>query len=177
MYKVKALKEINNGKGCWSYFDIGIYKDIELIGQYRRNYHSMPFAPFTKDGYDYALYSMNYTATRIMSLPGCIDLGGENPKGNGFCPIELYVPEKANGKFGFVCGCVWGCDSGGWYLEYIDLTDVRDIKRIDKYNGLQIPDRPLKEYVDDNFEILSKENITEEDIKELPKYIWDDAEE
>lgn len=177
MYTVKVIKQIDNGKGFWPYFDIGIFKDGEIVGQYRRNYGSIPFAPFTVDGYDYALYSMDYTATRMMSLPKCIDLGGENPNAFGFCPVELYVPEKANGKFGFVCGCIWGLDSGGWYLEYIDLSNLKGgeaLKRIDKYQGLQIPDVSLKDYVDENFDILSKENITEDDIKQLPRFQWDD---
>lgn len=175
MYSVKVIKEIDNGKGYWKYFDIGIFQDNELVGQYRRNYGDIPFAPFSRNGRDYALYSMDYTSTRIMSLPKCIDLGGENPDEFGFCPVELYVPQKAEGKFGFVSGCVWECDSGGWYLQYIDLPEsIRKLKRIDKYNGLQIPNVALKEYVDENFELLSKKDLTGEDINKLPNFIWVD---
>jgi hypothetical protein len=65
-----------------------------LIGSYGRNYgtHFSTFHPFTKNGKDYALYSPDYTATRIMELPSCKDLGGEEPGSYGFCPVDYYVP-------------------------------------------------------------------------------------
>src|SRR5262245_9428724 len=44
----------------------------------------------------YALYSSNYTATRVMKLPECRDLGGEEPSSGGFCPVELFVPRYRN---------------------------------------------------------------------------------
>ena len=180
MYSTKVIKEIDNGKGFWKYFDIGIFQNDKLVGQYRRNYDSttIPFSPFSRDGHDYALYSMDYTATRIMSLPSCIDLGGENPDALGFCPVELYVPTKAEGKFGFVCGCIWSCDSGGWYLQYIDLPkSIGKLKRINKYNDLQIPNISLTEYVDQNFELLSKDILTVDDVNQLPKFVWEEEED
>jgi hypothetical protein len=44
---------------------------------------------------DLALYSPSYTATRILALPECVDLGGEEPGNYGFCPVELFVPTYA----------------------------------------------------------------------------------
>jgi hypothetical protein len=38
------------------------------------------------------LYSREYTATRIMALPSCQDIGGEEPDSWGFCPVDFYVP-------------------------------------------------------------------------------------
>jgi hypothetical protein len=177
MYKARKIRDIKTSPGCWNYQDIGIFnteKNIQ-IGSFVRNYNDeVPFSAFKNNDKWYAVYSKHYTCTQVMELPSCDNIGGEKPDGFGFCPVELYVPDKANGKFGFVCGCVWGLDSGGWYLQYLDLTDPKKMKRIDKYKGLQIPDVTLKEYVDENFDTLSKEDITDEDIKKLPKYIWDD---
>jgi len=175
MYKTKLINRIDNGKGYWEYLNIGIFYDDKQIGSYVYNYGSgAPFCAFSQNGKDYAVYSKDYTTTRVMELPSCKDIGGEEPNEWGFCPVELYVPEKSNGKFGFVSGCVWGFDSGGWYIKYLDLSDVMNMKRIDKYNGLQIPDVSLKVYVDENFYILSKEDITDDDIKQLPCYRDDD---
>src|SRR5262249_41440812 len=66
----------------------------EQIGEYVRNYPNFfdTFFPFEKDGKDYALYSTDYTATRVMELPSCRDIGGEEPSSGGFCPVEYYVP-------------------------------------------------------------------------------------
>lgn len=74
---------------------VRIFSDDGEIGQYERNYPSFgerTFEPFELDGRWYALYSRDYTATRIMSLPDCRDLGGEEPASDGFCPVEYFVP-------------------------------------------------------------------------------------
>jgi hypothetical protein len=60
--------------------------DIE-IGSYERNYPSFAettFEPFELRGEWYALYSPNYTSTRLMKLPECRDIGGEEPHSHGF---------------------------------------------------------------------------------------------
>ncbi|MFI0845629.1 hypothetical protein [Mesorhizobium sp. IMUNJ 23232] len=65
------------------------------VGEYERDYPGFgksTFEPFPIGDSWYALYSKNYTATRIMSLPDCRDIGGEEPASHGFCPVELYVP-------------------------------------------------------------------------------------
>src|SRR5437879_4404709 len=66
----------------------------EQVGAYVRNYHALfsTFYAFRKHETDYALYSPHYTATRVMELPSCRDLGGEEPDSYGFCPVDYYVP-------------------------------------------------------------------------------------
>lgn len=67
----------------------------EVCGRFERNYWSAgpeTFAPFMVCDRWFALYSPDYTATRVMSLPDCRDLGGEEPDACGFCPVELWVP-------------------------------------------------------------------------------------
>ncbi len=93
-----GIKEVETRPGCWNVLDVAVFmNDGEKktqIGSYQRNYSSFfnTFCPFTRNGKDYALYSPNYTSTRIMSLPDCKDIGGEEPDGDGFCPVDLYVP-------------------------------------------------------------------------------------
>jgi len=115
-YEAKSIKQIDNGKGYWDYEIIGIY-EIEVskpqkdkfgtettgysgkkIGEYKRNYHAFynTFCPFQLNNKWYALYSKEYMYTRVMSLPDCKDLGGEDSKNteykNHFCPVDYYVP-------------------------------------------------------------------------------------
>jgi hypothetical protein len=74
---------------------ITVFNGDKTIGSYERNYPAFgeeTFAPFAVDGQWYALYSPDYTGTRLMALPSCKDLGGEEPASNGFCPVELFVP-------------------------------------------------------------------------------------
>jgi hypothetical protein len=82
-------------EGVWGSSIVKIFDGATEIGQYERNYPSFAaqtFEPFELGGAWYALYSRDYTATRVMSLPECRDLGGEEPNSGGFCPVELYVP-------------------------------------------------------------------------------------
>jgi hypothetical protein len=74
---------------------VTILMDGQEIGSYERNYLSYgetTFHPFRADGRWLALYSRDYTATRVMSLPDCVDLGGEERDGAGFCPVAYHVP-------------------------------------------------------------------------------------
>ena len=103
------------------------------------------FFPFRwKDNW-YALYSREYTCTRIMKLPECEDIGGEEPNGFGFCPVELYVPinpaTDSSIGFGFVAGCVWGDDTS-WKIQFLDLRECEKgvIKRDDRFGYLELPD-------------------------------------
>jgi hypothetical protein len=104
------------------------------IGGYDRNHSGWvesTFAPFEQGGRWYALCAPDYTATRVMELPSCKDLGGEDPHSQGFCPVDYYIPydhaavkkAAAAGLFGFVAGCIWGDDSS-WKIQYLDLSGV-----------------------------------------------------
>jgi hypothetical protein len=97
-YFAKVIAEIDNGENYWKYLKIGIFKvendSEEQIGEYKRNYSSFynTFCHFQKSGKDYALYSPDYTVSRIMELPTCKDIGGEEPGAGGFCPTDYFVP-------------------------------------------------------------------------------------
>ena len=98
MYSARILDEIQYKPGTWRGLKIGVFRSEgeseEQVGEYERNYPTLyrTFFPFQKEGKDFALYSPDYTVTRIMELPTCKDIGGEEPQSNGFCPVDLYVP-------------------------------------------------------------------------------------
>ena len=98
MYTAKILNEIDNGPGVIKSLKVGVFKvenNIEeKVGEYERNYSSLynTFYYFQKDGRDFALYSPEYTTTRIMELPSCQDIGGEESDTFGFCPVDFFVP-------------------------------------------------------------------------------------
>ena len=141
--------------------------DLEMVGSYERNYPALyrTFFPFVGgDGHWYALYSPDYTTARVMSLPDCKDVGGEEPTTYGFCPVDFFVPyldghlllgaegQKGTdgsyelspsvhiGKFGFVAGCVWGDDSS-WKVQYLDLSQIGSGKmlRDSRLGYLELP--------------------------------------
>ena len=141
--------------GCWDYLLVEIFMDHLKVGEYTRNYHQMynTFVPFIQLGKEYALYSKNYTASRIMTLPDCKDICGEEPKANGFCPVDFFVPYEPevgiNGQFGFVAGCVWG-DDQSWKLQVLDLRKIEEgiIIRDDRLGYVELPDNiPLRDAV------------------------------
>lgn len=218
-FTARVIEKINNGKGYWESTLVGIFDGDKKIGGYKRNYPNYAtstFYAFELNDKWYALYSKDYTATRIMSLPDCQDIGGEEPNSLGFCPTEFYVPElcgqicepddpkpilanhdsktwafkireenyeryyfpddprhpqpdeerkvaylkekersqKENeewykrhpfitqfAKFGFVAGCVWGDDSGGWKLQFLDLSkaDQGIVTRDERFGYLELP--------------------------------------
>jgi hypothetical protein len=132
------VKVVDHGAGVWKTARVDIFEgngtEARQIGGYDRNHAGWAdstFAPFAQDGRWYALYASDYTATRVMELPSCRDLGGEEPHAAGFCPVDYYVPHdhadvaKAGdaGRFGFVAGCIWGDDSS-WKIQYLDLSNV-----------------------------------------------------
>ncbi|WP_095200558.1 hypothetical protein [Mesorhizobium carmichaelinearum] len=93
-FRVEVIEE-QPRSGFVGEVTVNIFDGDSWVGAYRRNYPSFgeeTFEPFEIDGAWYALYSSDYTATRVMSLPDCRDLGGEEPASDGFCPVELYVP-------------------------------------------------------------------------------------
>jgi hypothetical protein len=142
---------VENGPGYWNSLDVDVLLDGERIGGYRRNYHSLfdTFVPFIQDDgqggvHILALYSPHYTATRLMKLPECVDIGGEDPSSGGFCPTGFLVPYDSErgltGRFGFVSGCVWGDDSS-WKVEYLDLSEAAKgvLRRDDRFGYLELP--------------------------------------
>lgn len=104
-YYARTIEAIKNTPGSWDSYKIGVFQRTpegdKWIGEYIRHYSLMEtFHWFTLQGKDYALYSApDYTATRIMSLPDCKDIGGEEPESNGFCPVEFYVPSYVEREF------------------------------------------------------------------------------
>lgn len=88
----------SNGSGYWESTIIEIFNSGKTkIGEYERNYGNYgleTFSPFCLNGTWYALYSKNYTGTRVAKLePLFEDWCGEEPCENGFCPTELLVPQ------------------------------------------------------------------------------------
>ncbi|MEP6849188.1 MAG: hypothetical protein ABI999_10060 [Acidobacteriota bacterium] len=98
MYIVKKIETIEYSPGAWTGCRLGVFRVVdgneEKIGEYDRNYPNPydTFFPFHLSGKDLALYSAEYTATRIMELPSCRDLGGEENSAGGFCPVDYFVP-------------------------------------------------------------------------------------
>jgi len=109
------------GEGRRGTLKVEVVEEAEttVVGSYLRNYPAFfdTFCPFKKGGKDFALYSPDYTTTRVMSLPSCADLGGEEPATGGFCPVDYFVPADPDtgeaGDLGFVAGCIWGDDTSG----------------------------------------------------------------
>lgn len=94
-FHAKAVQEPNPKPGTWAYSVVSILDGISEVGSYKRNYPRFAeetFEPFELGGSWYALYSQDYTCTRVMKLPECKDIGGEGPDPGGFCPVEFFVP-------------------------------------------------------------------------------------
>lgn len=102
MYIAKPVAVIEYSPNSWKGLKIGVFRvdgeNEEQIGEYERNYHTLydTFVPFHLNGKDLALYSPDYTATRIMELPSCRNIGGEERDGAGFCPVDYFVPTYIN---------------------------------------------------------------------------------
>jgi hypothetical protein len=93
-FRAVEIKHERN-PGTWGTATVRIERDGVEIGNFERNYSSFgatSFESFEIDGRWFALYSSDYTATRVMSLPDCRDIGGEEPSSGGFCPVEIYAP-------------------------------------------------------------------------------------
>lgn len=148
---------IDQGPHCWKTARADVHErdgdTTRKIGSYDRNHAGWvesTFAPFEQDGRWFALYAPDYTSTRVMELPSCRDLGGEEPHSHGFCPVDYYVPydhdavKKAGdaGRFGFVAGCIWGDDSS-WKIQYLDLSGAASgvIVRKEMFGYAEMPRR------------------------------------
>jgi len=158
---VTEEEKIRNEKGKWNHLkviiaELSILKKPTILATYIRNYHLMynTFVPFRHHNKLYALYSNDYTATRIMTLPDCKDLCGEISSPGGFCPVDYFVPYEPDmgilGDFGFVAGCYWGDDSS-WKIQFLDLRHIKDgsFIRDDRFGHIELPqDLPLKDAID-----------------------------
>lgn len=87
----------DNGKGYWNSVTVEVLFNGNAIGSYIRHYHSYTvetFHPFLYRGEWFALYSSNYTATRVAKLSpdNFEDWCGEESHSGGFCPTAFYVP-------------------------------------------------------------------------------------
>lgn len=96
-------EQVKNEPGTWNSTKVSIFRDETLIGEYLRNYSGFgtnTFYPFELDSQWYALYSANYTATRVMKLheDKIEDWCGEESSAHGFCPVEFYVPKYIHSK-------------------------------------------------------------------------------
>jgi hypothetical protein len=159
------VETVDPGPGVWKTARVQIFEHngtvAHRVGGYDRNHAGWcesTFAPFAQDGRWYALYAPDYTATRVMELPSCRDLGGEEHHTDGFCPVDYYVPhdepnvEKAGdgGRFGFIAGCIWGDDSS-WKIQYLDLSRVSSgvLVRKEMFGYIEMPrdDSRLAEYI------------------------------
>jgi len=135
--------------GVWATLNVEVIRlsDNAVVGSYARNYSTMmrTFFAFARNGREFALYSPDYTGTRIMGLPSCLDLGGEERAGGGFCPVDYFVPADPNTgealDVGFVAGCVWGDDSS-WKIQAIDLSEIEAgrLARDTRFGYLELPD-------------------------------------
>lgn len=96
-YEARVLEEITSGAG-WPQLRVGVFRchgtEPEQVGEYHRNFPTLlrTFAPFRSGDVDLALYSPDYTCTRLLALPACRDIGGEEPAAGGFCPVDYFVP-------------------------------------------------------------------------------------
>jgi hypothetical protein len=147
-YDARILREIETKPGSWHSLEVEVVRnaDRKVVGTYRRDYPQLfrTFHPFVVAGRDLALYSPDYTATRVMELPSCRDIGGETPIASGFCPVDYYIPQSESREplspYGFVAGCVWGDDST-WKIQVLDLRDVAKglVRRDERLGYIELP--------------------------------------
>jgi hypothetical protein len=104
-YFVRVLDKVHYRPGAWQGLRVGVFRrengiDVQ-VGEYERNYPSLfrTFAPFRVAERELALYSPDYTCTRLLELPSCRDIGGEEPEGNGFCPVDFFVPYFVDSEY------------------------------------------------------------------------------
>ncbi len=105
-FTAKVIEEVDRGKGAWNGLKVGIFLNGILFGTpYERNYHNFyqTFYHFEKNDRHFALYSPDYTATRIMELypqeNRWQDIGGEDRNQMGFCPVAYCVPFITRDQF------------------------------------------------------------------------------
>jgi len=100
-YSIRPTPRANR-PGTWNSQDVEVLDWAgAVVGTYTYNYSmTPPFFAFELGDQWYALYARDYTASRIMKLPSCGDVWGEEPSSHGFCPVEFYVPAEQVTTFG-----------------------------------------------------------------------------
>jgi hypothetical protein len=142
-YKAKIVETIQHGANRWETLRVGVFRQEdnkeELIGEYSRNYSTLyeTFFHCAYNGNDYALYSPNYTVTRIMELPSCRDIGGEEPHSAGFCPVDFYVPRYIDREYTTVEGERHRYRVNDPEAEYLG-SRTQKFYRVDEKTGKQI---------------------------------------
>jgi hypothetical protein len=104
-FVLKSVKYPEDTAGHWPTTALLVYRNGVLLGGYRRMYPSFAiatFMPFCWQGQWYALYSANYTCTRVLRLDesSLEDWCGEAPASCGFCPTEFFAPQRFVADFG-----------------------------------------------------------------------------
>jgi hypothetical protein len=103
VFTAESVGKVAHEKG-WNGVEVAIMQQDKKdgpkrnLGTFRRNYPTNfdNFAFVEKFGRYFALYSPDYTVTRVMEIfPGLgwKDIGGEEMNSNGFCPTGFYVPQ------------------------------------------------------------------------------------
>ena len=148
VYTARAIDVPPRREGVWGTLRVEIVReeDGEVVGSYERNHPSLydTFCPFRRGGRTFALYSPHYTATRVMELPSCEDLSGEDPSDGGFCPVDYFVPADREtgeaGDIGFVAGCIWGDDTS-WKIQALALSDLDQgaLRRDERFGLIELP--------------------------------------
>lgn len=131
IYTTKSTK-VQSKPGCWDVLEVEVLKDGQVIGNYKRDYHTFyrTFYAFEHKSKHYALYSSHYGETSLMSLPDCKHLCSTK---SGFCPVDFYVPDFAYSK-------KWLEFSEDYLQREIEKTNpdpekiAREKKSIDIYN-------------------------------------------
>jgi hypothetical protein len=100
----ETVGTVKNAPGCWNGVEVAIMqidaKDgpkKQLGKTFQRNYSTNfdNFAVCQKFGRYFALYSPDYTSTRVMEIVpgiGWEDIGGEERDNDGFCPTGFNIP-------------------------------------------------------------------------------------
>lgn len=103
------FKQISEETGCSSFEEreYSVEKEGVEVFRFTRNFNGYEtFHPFQQGSRTFALYSSDYTTTRICDLDVGKDIGGTEPHTIGFCPMEFWT--GPDGNYGLVWGCVWG---------------------------------------------------------------------
>ena len=103
-YSARAIGKIEYEPDTLNGLRVGVFRsDGESEQQVGGSHETIPTcterSTTLKDGKDYALYSHDYTTTRVMELPSCRDIGGEEPDDDGFCPVDFYVPRYVEAEY------------------------------------------------------------------------------
>lgn len=113
---------VSNKPGTWGSVLVEIYNEETntKIGEYTRHYPGYAvetFHPFQVADQWYALYSADYTCTRVAKLTtdSFVDWCGEQPNSYGFCPVEFFVPSYVKFKVTYKT------------LDSVEKEDILDI--------------------------------------------------